>query len=282
MSQMLFRYRYLKTGDTAPNYTYEWKLDSETPPADAVIVEAVGGESIEIKQERKTNGHYWPLPMVFDVPVAKARYKDLVVPDYTNGLDVLGAHFDAADSDSGDELACGKLIVGKVGALVGGGGAGSTTVTIRSTKGILAPTKLGGVLDEGFYLSFGAEASAADANGLIGGNEPTGDLVNPDQELKEYEIKRIGSPVDVSGVADDVAITLFSALTGTVAPGTDANLVVRFIKQVIPITKGNRYDLGLETFISGNMPANKRFRIGYRNAVGVLSKTIRTYIPALY
>ena len=44
-------------------------------------------KDIFVRQERKTRGHYVALPIVFTADGNVTRYKDIVVPDYTNGLD---------------------------------------------------------------------------------------------------------------------------------------------------------------------------------------------------
>lgn len=276
MARTILVWRY----GAAPNYTFAKLFDYEAPPAaDAVIVDKITEATQEIRQERKTPGHYGPMKVSFAVPAGKARYWDLVVPDFTNGIDPMGVHFYAGDVDSGDEIVAGKLLAGAVGTVIQDAAQDATVVKVRSQIGVLAPTLKGGVLDEGFYASFGTENSTADA---INTADPTADFDNPAPELKEYRIKRIATPTVVGGGYEDVDLTFLTGLAAPVTAGTSANLVVRFVPEILEVTKGQLYGLGLETLSAGNFPPNSRVRLGFRNVVGGASKTVRAVLAALY
>jgi hypothetical protein len=235
-------------------------------------------KEVILRQERLTPGHYTPKSLSFTIPPNEFRYKDIVIPDYTNGMDILSAMFDSSQVDTGDEICCGKVIIGKIGVLAAPASAGDSVVIVASTAGVLRSTLQDGALDEGFNLSFGVEASTDSA---INSGPPTGNPLNPDQELKEYEIKRIGAETDAGGGTYTCAVTLFSTLASSVAAGTDVNIVAPFIKEPIPITKNGMINLGGETLTAGNIPANKRIRFGYKNN-GAAEKTIRAVLGMLY
>src|SRR3990167_10904087 len=92
----------------------------------------------EIIQQRETAGHYCLLPLVIpNIPPGEARYKDYVVPDFTNGVDWLNYHFYAGDADSGDKIATGKLLLGQVGQLAAPAAQGSTQIVVAAPTGVL-------------------------------------------------------------------------------------------------------------------------------------------------
>lgn len=268
MGRRILQYRY----GTSP-YTYVWLLDTEAPPAgDAVIVDSVDGNLTEIKQERKTPGHYHLKPVVFDIPAGKTRYKDLVIPDYTNGMDVLSCQFPTDDLESGDEIVAGKFLIGTVGQLAAPAAQGDTVVTVASVLGVLKTTLLGGALDEGFMLSFGVD-DALDTD--LNAEPPT------KAELPTFEIKRLGSETPVGGGNAVCAVTLFTGLDGAKAAGTPVNLIVAFIKEPVPIVKNGILSIGSETLTAANCPANKTLRVGFKNN-GAAQKTMRGFLGMLY
>lgn len=247
--------------------------------AEVVGLSRVPFNDVSIKQQRSTPGHYKLVPLVIaDIPVGQVRYNDYVVPDYTHGLDWLNAHFYAGEIDSGDQIATAKLIGPKIGGLAAQALTGATSVAVVSTPGVLVPTARGGALDEGFCLTFGTENSTAVA---INSAPPSGSIVNPDQELREYEIKRIGLETPVGGGLVAVTIELFEALATDYAAGLDVNLIVRAMSEPIPLTSGDSINIGGDVFESGNMPPNSRVRFGFKNN-GASPKTIRGMFTVLY
>jgi len=233
---------------------------------------------VVIQQQRGSNGHYRILPLSFSVPAASARYKDFVVPDYTNGMDFMSFHVHCGDFDSGDEIVAGKLIAGKIGSVGVGAATGDVEVLIASTSGILQPTAEGGKIDEGYYLSFGSETSTdATVNA-----DTSGDVSNPNSELREYEIKRIGAETPIGGGNSIVPITLFSPLAADISAGTAANLVIRVAQTAIPVVKGDILDVGMEYLQAGNVPPGRRLRVGFRNSSATEAKEFRGTFRMLY
>ena len=242
---------------------------------------------VTIKQERQTYGHYRIVPCAYDVPAAGpgesgVRYHDLTVPDYSSGWDFMRAICPTQDLDSGDEIVTAKLLGGKIAAVASTASKDATDIYLASTPGVLIPTALGGYISEGYFLSFGADTATSETiNAGPPSKDVSGTWTNPDQELREYEIKRIGPEVDIGSGLRMVKITLFTPLADTVAAGTDANLVVKFLTEVWPITKGDMVDIGGDHLTSGPLPANKILRCGFRNT-GNATKTIRGYMKMLY
>lgn len=277
MARTIHRWRY----GTAPNYSYAWLLSTEAAPAaDAVIVEKITEGTVEIRQERKTSGHYVAKPiLIADVPASGGvRYTDLIIPDYTNGLDLLSAHVDTSQFTTGDEIVCGKVIIGPIGQLAAPAAQNDTVITLASVLGVLRPTALGGALDEGFCLAIGTDTATAAS---INGGPPTGNFLNPDQELKEYEIKRIAAEQDIGGGNATCQVTLFTGLAAGHSAGATVNLVCPFIKDYVQVTQGGMLNLGGETITAGNVPAGKTIRFGYRNNGGS-QKTIRAMFGMMY
>lgn len=268
MGRRILQYRY-----GTPPYSYVWLLDTEAPPAgDAVVVDSVDGNLIEIKQERKTTGHYVLTPLVISVPVGKTRYADWVVPDYTNGMDILSCKFPTNNLEDGDEIVAGKILLGKIGATAADAVAGDTTIKVASIEGVLRTTLLGGALDEGFMLSFGTDDATDDD---LNAEPPTKD------EKPMVEIKRLGTEQKLGGGAAMVELTLFSGLPADVAAGTAVNLIVAFVKDPVPLSTNGVIDFGGETLTAANLPAGKRLRVGFMNK-GTVDKTIRAMMATLY
>ena len=239
--------------------------------------------NIVIKQERKTVGHYKMLPINLTVPAASTRYADRVVPDYTRGLDWLSSLFDGSGVvETGDEIVCGKLLVGQIAAVAADAAQDATTVVLAGPATVLKPTTDGGALDEGLFLSFGTENTTAAG---INAAPPTATngrtFSNPDQELREYEIKRIGTPTPIGGGNVTVAITLFTGLAAAVTAGTAANLVSNAIPEPLMMSAGERLDIGGQAVTSGNMPSGSKIRVGFTNN-GAGSKTICGKLIVLY
>lgn len=272
----LFQYRYLKAGDVAPNYTLEWRLDTDATPAgtEIVIVDQVSEAVVEIKQQRKTNGHYWPIGLEMDIPANKTKYKDFVVPDYTNGLDFLGANFTTKGWGQNDEVVAGKLMIGQIGQLAAPAAGGATQVLVATTaEGLLKPTLLGGAIDEGFNLSFGVDDILdSDLNA-----EP---VVKP--ELPEFEIKRVGAETSGGPGVYLCQVTLFTGLDGAKAAGAPVNLVVPFVKSPFKPGADGRMQLGLETFVAGNCPPNRRIRFGVKNADLATALELRAILAMMF
>jgi len=255
----------------------------DNSPSISIVPVSLKDGATYIKQERKTVGHYNLRPLKIEgIAAGATKYKDVVVPDLTRGWDWLNVHFNANDADSGDMLVAGKLLGGQIGSVAAPASSGATTIMVASQPGVLVSTEKGGAIDEGFYLSFGVEASTADAINAIGGGPPgSGTLDNPEGELREYQIKRIGAETPIGGGLVMVAITLFTPLAADVAPGTNANLVVRGIPEPIEVTKGDNVNVGGDAFTSGNLPAGTRVRFGYKNT-GNASKTVRGVWTVFY
>lgn len=268
MSRRILQYRH-----GTPPYSYVWLLDTEAPPAgDAVIVDSVNENLSEIKQERKTPGHYVLTPLVIVVPAGKTRFKDWVVPDYTNGMDVLSCKFPTSGLEDGDEIAAGKILIGVVGQLAADAAQGATSITVASVEGVLRTTLLGGALDEGFMLSFGTD-DAADTD--LNAEPPT------KTEKPTVEIKRLGTETPVGGGNAVCTLTLFTGLPDALTAGTPVNLIVAFVKDPVPISQNGVIDFGGETLTAANVPAGKRLRVGFKNN-GAASKTIRAMMATLY
>lgn len=266
--------------DLADNTT--WRTDYETNWAAQANSELK--KELEMKQERKSNGHYWLKSLVIpNVPAGGTRYVDWIVPDFSKGVDWLNYHFDAADADSGDQIACGKLMVGQVGALAQDVAQGATRLTAAAPIGVLRPTMQGGALDEGFYISLGNDA-VTDTEINAGTPPGTGSLANPQPELTEYMIQRISAPTTIGGGNEMVTLTLFTALATATTANTPLNLVIRGIPEPIQVTKGAVYDVGGRVFAAGNIPAGRRVRYGYQDsrAPGGSPKTIRATIDMMY
>lgn len=264
MARTIYLWRY----GTPP--VEEWAEHSPAPGA--VIVDSIVDSLVEVKQERKTPGHYHLKPIYFDVPVGKTRYKDLVIPDYTNGMDILSCQFPTEDMESGDEIVAGKFLIGPIGQLAAPAAQGDTVVTVASTLGVLKTTRLGGALDEGFLLSFGVD-DALDTD--LNAEPPT------KTELPMFEIKRLGTETPVGGGNATCQITLFTGLDQAKSAGDPVNLIVAFVKESIPIVKNGTISVGGETLTAANCPANKRLRVGFKNN-GANAKNIRGFLGMLY
>jgi hypothetical protein len=256
--------------------------NTPTPlPVQPVVVKATA--PVVVQQQQRSNGHYRILPLVIlNIAAGMTKYNEIVVQDYPNGMDWHNAHFFTGDSDSGDQIATAKLLVGKIAVVGQPAAQGDTKVTLVGPAYVLNTTALGGALDEGFYLSFGTENSdLATINGVQGGPPGTGDLSNPEGELREYEIYTVGTPTPIGGGNVAVEITLFSALAAEVGQGVDANLVSRGVPEPLPLTKGDRIDIGGDVLSSGNMPAGSKLRFGYQNN-GQATKSMRGHLTVLY
>jgi len=272
----LFQYRYLKAGDVLPNYSFEWRLAADGPPAgtEIAIVDQASETLTEIKQSRKTNGHYWPFGLEMDIPASKTRYKDFVIPDYTNGIDFMGAHFTTKGWGSNDEVVAGKLMVGQIGQLAAPAALGATQVLVATTaQGLLKPTLLGGAIDEGFNLSFGVDD-------VLDSDLNADPVVKP--ELPEFEIKRVGAEQDAGGGVYLCQMTLFTGLDAAKAAGLPVNLVVPFVKSPFKPGDGGRMGLGLETFVAGNCPPSRRVRFGVKNVNPATALELRAVLAFLY
>jgi len=272
MARKLYRWR---TG-TDPNYTYTWAAD---PPAtDAVAVDVVDESLQVIKQHDLSSARYQMVPVIFDIPALSTRYHDTTVPDYTTGWDIRYAEIPANALTTGDLLVTGKGMVGKIGAIAVPASIGATQVTVVSTFGVLRQHSLGGVVDEGVFLSFGTESSTAAA---INATDPSANLINPSPELPEYEVKRISAETDIGDGLGITTFTLFSALADDVAPNDDVNLVVRFIRDGIEITTGEFFTIGDEVLGSTNLPAGRIVRVGYKNT-SISAARVRGRLVVLY
>lgn len=256
-------------------------LADNSPPSNPVRV--VNSLSVAIQQQQKSNGHYRVVPLtLLAIGSGATKYNDFVVQDYPKGLDWHNAHFYAGDSDSGDQIVMAKLLIGKIAALAAPATQGDTIVTLAGPASILKPTAQGGVIDEGFFLSFGTEASSAAAvNSVAGGPPGTGTLSNPETELREYEIYSIGTVTPIGSGNVSVPVTLFAALAAGLAGGLDANLTIRAVPDPIPITKNDTINIGGDVLTAGNMPAGSKLRYGYQNN-GQATKNIRAYLTTLY
>jgi hypothetical protein len=281
MSRAIFQWRC----GSPPNYSYIWAF--EAPEVGATIVDHIDEGETVVKQERRTFGHYRVVPCVYEVPPpgegeSGVRYHDCTVPNYTNGWDFMRAVCPTGDMDSGDEIVTAKLLGGQIGSLSAGAASGATTVTVVAPKGALAASELGGFGSEGFFLSFGNDtATAASINAGPPSKDSSGTWTNPDQELREYEIKRISAETDIGGGYATVTVELFSALGQDLPAGTPVNLVVKFLLDPWPIVKGDLVDIGGDHLSSGPLPANKVLRYGFRNT-GSSAKTVRGYMKVLY
>lgn len=233
-----------------------------------------GSREVYIRQQRKTNGHYLYQPICFDVAPNKATYFDYVVKDFTHGVDWLSTVLNCRDLDSGDKIVTAKAFGGTFGGLAAVDG---NVVTLASPTGyLLSPTAQGGILDEGYYLSFGEETSTVEEL-----NEATiTDYANPSPEKKEYQIKRIGSAIIAGDGSGTVEVTLFSTPSG-ITPGDAVNLVMRAVDEALEVTEGDVIDVGGQALTSGNIPGNKRLRFGYYNSTGV-TKRVRARLALLY
>jgi hypothetical protein len=229
-----------------------------------------------IQQERNTVGHYRIIPLLLAaVPAGQTRYVDFVVPDYTRGLDWLSALFCGGDQvETGDLVCAGKLLFGQIAQVAVPATAGDTSILIVGPMGVLLDASDGGALSEGFYLSFGTEATTA--AGLNAGPPSISGArtwSNPDQELREYEIKRYSGQTLIGGGMCVVTVTLFTALEADVAADTSANLVSVAIPEPLTMVKGETLDVGGQSLVSGPMPPGARLRAGFRNN-GASSKTV--------
>lgn len=224
-----------------------------------------------LSQERNTPGHYRPVPItIADVPAGETRFADYVVPDLTHGVDWSNVRVFTSELDTGDEIVAGKLLAGQIGVLAADAAQGATEVSVVAPSGVLMPTALGGVIDEGFFVSLGNEASTAEA--LNAGDS---------DELAEIEIKRIGQQQDVGGGNSLVQISLFTPIGEAAVAGTPVNLVVRVVTQPIVLVKGYPLDIGGTVLTAGNLPPNRRVRFGFKNN-GVGTKTVRSIFEVLY
>ena len=270
-------------GETAPtlcpnNSAHTVDLNTLTvvgtvAPADVTVT---NDPDVIIKQERGTLGHYKILPLLLaGVPAGQTRYVDRVVPAYTRGLDWLSALFAGGDQvETGDLLCSGKLLVGQIAQVAADAAQGDTTITIAGPASVLQSTETGGALSEGFALSFGTENTTdAGINAAPPTATGTRSWSNPNQELKEYEIKRFGAATDIGGGNVTRTITLFTALDAAVTAGTAANLVMSAIPEPLTMLKGESLDVGGQAFVAGPMPAGTRLRAGFRNN-GAAAKTV--------
>ena len=277
MARKAIQYEFIDGGVTKK----QWRVSADPVPTHDAgtnprIIDTLEESSIEIRQHAKSSNHFQVIPVEFTVGGNTTQYKDIITPDYTKGWDPLSISHYASLATTGDQVVTAKILIGKIGSVASAVTAGATEVTLASSKGILLPMILGGVLDEGFYLSFGVENSTdAELNAGI-----TGDPVNPDEELKEYEIKRIGSEVDAGGGTFTNTITVFGTLPA-IAANLDANLVTRWVRSPISLISGQLIKWGSETLKGGNVPANKRTRFGYKNIGGTVL-TIRGSLSVLY
>lgn len=244
----------------------------------------VSDVSVAIKQERKTVGHYRPHPFTIEVPSDKVRYLDWTIPGYTNGIDWVGLIFNASDVSSGDEIVMGKGLMGKIGVLAANASIGATEIYVASSPGVLTTTARDGAIDEGFYLSIGTENSVsgpftgADSGTLNGEADGIdhGEDINPNQELKEFEIIKF-TDQDADGVSK---ITLATSLAANITAGSDVNLVVRVISPEMPVTKGHVYNFGGACLRAGNLPGGSIIRVGYRNN-SEADEVVRAYLETM-
>jgi len=222
------------------------------------------------------------IPLVVGpIGAGETKYADYVVPDLTFGLDWHNAHFYAGEADSGDQIAAAKLLVGKIAVVAAPAAEGATTIVLAGYPQVLKSASQGGAIDEGFYLSFGTEDSAA---ATINEGDPIANdrtIDNPNGELVEYRVKRIGTQTPLGGGLVSVTIELMSALVADVAQNADANLVIRGLPVPLPVTKGDTVNIGGDVLTAGNMPAGAILRYGYQNN-GASPKTIRGIFTVLY
>jgi len=224
-----------------------------------------------IQQERNTVGHYRILPLLLSaVPGGQTRYVDRVVPDFTRGLDWLSAVFDGGDQiDTGDLVCAGKLLFGQIAQVAAPAAQGDTQITIAGPENVLLDTENGGALSEGFFLSFGTEtATATTINAAPPSISGTRNWSNPDQELREYEVKRYSAQTPIGGGNCLVTITLFTALEAAVSAGASANLISVAIPEPLTMLKGERLDVGGQCFSAGPLTPGSRLRAGFRNVSG--------------
>lgn len=263
MGKRLVKYRV----GPPPDWTYIWLPDTDPAPANSdAIVDSMEENRPEIKHEVGSNGHYWVEGIAFDAagPAGTVTKKNIyTVPDFTRGVDLLGATLYGDLTKSGDRLIDGQVLIGQV-AVVIAADAGAKTVTLRSQIGVLKASAMGGKIDEGYYLAFGTE-TFAEANALA-----------------EFMIKRIAAAVPVGdNVNEDVVITLDTFPGGAPTPGTPANLAVRFIRTPIELTGGEPIEIGKETFTGSPIPAGRVIRVAYeRNQVTTVR--VRGHLSLLY
>ena len=261
---------------------YKWrKSDSSevwattSPEAGAIIVDQITEKALRIKQNKKTPGHIRRIPITFDATANdpdKITYFDYTVPDLSNGIDLVGADFLLKGATDGDEIACAKVIIRGVGSVGANAPAAQADIDIQSALGKLVPTLQEGILDEGFYMTFGTDATT-DA----GLNAET------ETELEEHEIKRIGAESDIGGGFGQATITMFSNFSAQVDAGLNVNLVLSFIPSSSPIEihEGEKVTIGQETFDGANLPAGAIIRLGYKNT-GPSDYRVRGSLMALY
>lgn len=246
-------------------------------PQDAMIA-SIGPAEVYVRQERKTMGHYDAHPLSVVVPAGATRYADYTVPDLTNGIDVLGCNVYGANSEEGDEVATAKVMGGMIAQVAQPAALGDLVVVLAGPRSVLLPQKLGGVLDEGLWLSFGVDTvTAADINAADGSG------LNPAPELTEYPIGRILLPAtEIGGGNVALAIALGEPLAAALAGGEPANLVQRWLATAgLPMDAGYAQALGDEALTAGNVPANRVLRFGYKNA-GLAQKTARAALKLMY
>jgi hypothetical protein len=249
------------TGSDLTNNT-TWRTDYETnwkSIANSPVV-----HTTSIQQERKTAGHYAEISIYFDVQANSVAYKDIVVPNLTNGWDWINCSFYSGDATSGDFIATGKTMIGQIGAVAVAANQNATSIFVAAPIGVLRSTRVGGAVDEGYYLSFGTD-TVTDAQ--INAANPPGNqtIENPVPELLEYQIQRIGAPTNNGNGTETVEFTLATALTTGITAGANANLIVRAFPNALRIVKGKSYDLGGRALAAGNIPAGTRIRFGYKN-----------------
>jgi hypothetical protein len=219
--------------------------------------------AIEVRQYVKSNRHYRLYNLVFTAVggvAAVTRKNFFTSPAYTNGVDILLAAFRVLAVHVGDRILAAKALIGQVGTVIAAD-SGAKTVTVRSTKGVLAGTVKGGVIDEGHQVSFGAETFSESS------------------PLDEFEIKRIGDPTPVTATVEDVVLTLFTFPASMPTPGQACNLAVNFVGSPLKLTDMETLELGRETIGGSNLPAGRVMQLTWeRNNVADAEVNVRLAI----
>jgi hypothetical protein len=261
MARRLLKYRI----GPGPNWTYLWVDAADPIPANAdAVIDIVEENASEIKHYAASNGHYRIEGVTFDVPAATITRKNIyTVPDLTRGVDVMDGLLYPDPANDGDRLVGAKALIGQIAAVISAN-VGAKTVTLRSLIGILKPSSLGGKIDEGFHLSFGAETFSEIA------------------PLEDFMVKRIGAATPVGdGTNEDVTITLDTFPGVAPAPGAVCNLAVPFIGSPIEFKGGGGIDIGKETTTGRPLPAGRVIQVAYERVAATPGK-VCGYLVLLY